>query len=457
MSSRIGNATSGNDNVAGPVSRSSRRRIGRIVVASLGAGLAAAVVLPFVPAATVDENFSTGMVLLGFALGWALLAGLSTRLTDQPQRWAVVPALFMGVSGVIMLFASDAVVDALGWVWPPALVVLVVWVFVRSRQDLHSRTRGWLLNPVLAVLLLMALAGAVETVNRSLAEDFTMRGQLVDVGPYRLHLECSGSGSPTVVLEPGGGASAAILGWIAPAVARDTRVCVYDRAGRGWSDAASTPPDGTQIATDLHTLLQRAHVPGPYVLAGHSFGGLYVRSFAAQYPDQVAGMVLVDSTAAHNAPVSRPHPGSYSVLKHVSALVSASARLGVGRLIAATGFSDLPPQSRDEARASAATAKEMGSFIDEFGVANRSESEAGQLTDLDGKPLVVLTAERGNAEGWIAAQDKMATLSTNSVHRVVPGSTHDSLMSNPHHAAAVIKAIDEVVASIRTGAPLSGS
>ncbi len=162
-------------------------------------------------------------------------------------------------------------------------------------------------------------------------------------------------------------------------------------------------------------------------------------------------MVLVDSTAAHKNPVSRPQPGSYSVLKHVSALVSASARLGVGRLIAATGFSDLPPQSRDEARASAATAKEMGSFIDEFGVANRSESEAGQLTDLDGKPLVVLTAERGNAEGWIAAQDKMATLSTNSVHRVVPGSTHDSLMSNPHHAAAVIKAIDEVVASIRTG------
>src|SRR6266508_5940053 len=91
MSSRIGNATSGNDNVAGPVSRSSRRRIGRIVVASLGAGLAAAVVLPFVPAATVDENFSTGMVLLGFALGRAFSAGPYTRLTHQPQRRAVVP------------------------------------------------------------------------------------------------------------------------------------------------------------------------------------------------------------------------------------------------------------------------------------------------------------------------------------------------------------------------------
>ncbi len=86
------------------------------------------------------------------------------------------------------------------------------------------------------------------------------------------------------------------LGWIAPAVARDTRVCVYDRAGRGWSEPADTTQDGAQIATDLHTLLQRGHVPGPYVLAGHSFGGLYVLTFAARYPDEVAGMVLVDST-----------------------------------------------------------------------------------------------------------------------------------------------------------------
>ena len=143
-----------------------------------------------------------------------------------------------------------------------------------------------------------------------------MRGQLVDVGPYRLHLECTGSRGPTVILEPGGGGSAASMGLIAPAVARDSRVCVYDRAGRGWSDPAASPPDGAQIATDLHTLLDRAHVPGPYVLAGHSFGGLYVRTYAAKYPEEVAGLVLVDSTAAHNTPVSPPKAGSYSVLKH---------------------------------------------------------------------------------------------------------------------------------------------
>ena len=416
----------------------------------------AALALPFVPMATVDENFSTGMVLLGFAIGWALLAVLSVRLTDQPQRWAFAPALFMGLAGAIVLLAPDAVVDALGWVWPPALLVLVVWIFLRARRDLHSRTRGWLLNPVLVVLVLFALGGAYETVSRSVDDAVAMRGELVDVGPYRLHLECTGSGAPTVVLEPGAGASAASLGWIAPTVARDTRVCVYDRAGRGWSDPAPSPPDGAQIATDLHTLLGRAHVPGPYVLAGHSFGGLYVMSFAARYPEQVAGMILVDSTAPSTAPVSPGRVGSYSVVRHVSALLSATSRLGLGRLIARSGFSDLPPRSRDEARASAATAMEMGSFVDEYGVASRSTREAGELTDLDGKPLIVLTADRGSLDGWMADQDELATLSTNSLHRVVPGSTHQSLLENPEHAAAVSRAIHQVVRSVRAGAPLAG-
>src|SRR5215208_3224317 len=160
-----------------------------------------------------------------------------------------------------------------------------------------------------------------------------MPGQLIDVDGHRLHLSCTGAGAPTVVLEPGAGEMSSNLGWITPAVARDTRVCVYDRAGRGWSEPASTAQDGAQIATNLHTLLQRGHVPGPYVLAGHSFGGLYVLTFAARYPDEVAGMVLVDSTAPASAAklktASRYDGGSYDVLGRVSALISSTARLGL--------------------------------------------------------------------------------------------------------------------------------
>jgi pimeloyl-ACP methyl ester carboxylesterase len=417
--------------------RRNRFGIGTIVVLSLGVGLAAAVLLPFmIPWPTVDANFATAMVLLGFAVGWALLAFLSGRLADQPQKWAYAPAAFMGVSAVLLLFLPDAVLDALDWLWPPALVVLAAWVYRRAKRDLRSRVRTWLLNPVLAVLVLFALGGAFQTIGRAMDPGVAMRGELVDVGPYRLHLECSGMGAPTVVVEPGGGASSATLGLIAPEVARHTTVCIYDRAGKGWSDAAQTAPDGTQIATDLHTLLERADVPGPYVLAGHSFGGLYVMRYAAQYPDEVAGMVLIDSTTPNTNPIPLNDQGSDTFLKHFSALVSATARLGMGRLLGAS-------------------AMEMASFIDEYVTANRSASEVGALTSLGGKPLIILTAKEGNAPGWIEKQAALAALSSNSLHNVMPAATHQSLGDNRAHAALVSQAIVDVVESIRTGAPLA--
>src|SRR3954449_2780231 len=434
-----------------------RSHIGRVVAGSLAAGLAAALILPFLPVGTVDVDFATAMVLFGFAFGWTLLAVLSTRFTDQPQRWAVAPAVGMALSGVLLLVAPDASAGVLRWVWPPAVLVLAVWVWIRAKRELHSRTRVWALNPVLVILALLTLGGGYEAIGHATAPTVAMGGQLVDVGSYRLHLQCTGSRGPTVVLEPGGGGSAASLGLIAPAVARDSRVCVYDRAGRGWSDPAASPPDGAQIATDLHTLLHRAHVRGPYVLAGHSFGGLYVRTYAAKYPDDVAGLVLVDSTAGHNTPVSVSKAGSYSVLKHATSLIATTSNVGLGWFLANSQFSDLPPKYRADARATAATGKEMGGFLDEFAIANRSEAEAGTLHTFGAKPLVVLTATVDNSKGWMGLQDKMAALSTNSLHRVEPGATHDDLVSDPTHTVAMIRAIHDVVASLRTGAPLSHS
>jgi pimeloyl-ACP methyl ester carboxylesterase len=394
------------------------------------------------------------MVLLGFALGWALLAVSSTRFTDQPQRWAAVPAVFMAASGVAVLVAPGAVLDALDWVWPPAVVVLALWAWNRARRDLRSPTRTWVVYPVLVTLVVMAVGGAYEVVGRATAPDVTRTGQLVDVGAYRLHLECTGSGTPTVVLEPGAGGSAASMGLIAPVVARETRVCVYDRAGRGWSDPAPRPPDGTQIATDLHTLLSRAHVPGPYVLAGHSFGGLYVRTYAARYPDEVAGLVLIDSTAANTRPVPPQAAGSYSLLQHGASLLATTSRVGVSRILASTSCSGLPARYRDDCRATAATGTEMAGVLGEYGVASRSASEAGALRDLDAKPLVVLTAGEGSRPGWMGDQDQMARLSSDSVHRVERGATHAAFVDDPAHAAAVTRAVHDVVVALRTGSPL---
>jgi pimeloyl-ACP methyl ester carboxylesterase len=427
-----------------------------IVAASLATGLAVALLLVAAPFIEPQENALTGAVLLGFAFGWALLAVLSVRFSDQPQRWAAAPAAFMAVAGLISLIGSDTIREVFGWIWPPALLALVVWMIIRARRQLRSRTRRWLLYPVLAVLTLASAGGGYETVRESIdASTYPMPGQLVDVGGHRLHLYCTGSGSPTVVLEPGQGGTSSDLGWVAPAVARDSRVCVYDRAGRGWSDAAEGPQDAAQIAADLHTLLERAHVPGPYVLTGHSFGGLYVQTFAANYPDQVAGLVLLDSTAPKPGPALPPSTEPYSVLGRVSAVFSAGAHLGAGRLIAQASYSSLPPHFRGEARANASTARYLRSSIEEFVAANTSMQQAASLTNLDGKPLVVVTADTGNAAGWEQAQDRMATLSTNSSHRVAKATTHETLLYDEAHSAAASQAIRDVVVSVRTSRPLA--
>src|SRR6266571_4019793 len=123
------------------------------------------------------------------------------------------------------------------------------------------------------------------------------------------------------------------------------------------------PQDGARIATDLHTLLHRAGVPGPYILAGHSFGGLYVRIFAAHYPNEVAGMVLIDSTgSALPASTSAQSWGPDDILARASVLASALARPGVGRLIGfGGGYGTLPPHSAAEVRAKTATSASLRS------------------------------------------------------------------------------------------------
>jgi pimeloyl-ACP methyl ester carboxylesterase len=184
-----------------------------------------------------------------------------------------------------------------------------------------------------------------------------------------------------------------------------------------------------------------------------------VLSFAARYPDQVAGMVLVDSTAPASATTpgtpSPGHGGSDDALSRVSALVSTAARLGLARLYARFAFGSLPPRSREEVRASVATARTLRSTIDEYVQAAASTEQAAALRDVADKPLIVLTAGRGHDAAWSAAQNRMATLSTNSVHHVIADATHEDLVANQEDAAATTQAILEVVTSVRSQRRLS--
>jgi pimeloyl-ACP methyl ester carboxylesterase len=436
----------------------SRRHIGPIVAGCLITGLIAAIVLVVGPFAGAQEHVITGTVLLAFAFGWALLAVLSARWTDQPQRWATAPAGFMvlGGAGLLVFAPNTAALEALGWVWPPLLLALAVWMIVQARRHLRNRARPWLLYPVFAVLALAALGGGYETMRGSLdRRAFAAPGQLVDVGGHRLHLRCTGSGRPVVVLEAGLGEPSSYWGWIAPAVARFTKVCVYDRAGRGWSEPAARPQDGIAVANDLHALLNRGHIDQPYVLVGHSLGGLYMLVFAARYPAQVAGIVLLDATPPEAFTRLPSYPAFYAGYRRVSALLPSLARTGVARLVYRFSFGTLPPQARDEERAFWSTARQARSLRDELAQVPTAMEQAQSLRSLRDRPLFVLTAASGAQSGWEAAQDDLAKLSANGVHRVLPNATHASLIFDEGGAATSTQAIRAVVESVRTAKPLA--
>jgi pimeloyl-ACP methyl ester carboxylesterase len=409
-----------------------------IVAGSLFGGLLAAIVLVAGPFSGAAEHTVTGAILLGFAFGWALLAVLSVRVGDGSQRWAAVPAAVMATAGAALLVlapGTDAIAT-LGWLWPPLLLALVVWMTLQARRQPAGWARPWLLYPVFGVLALAAVGGAIEVVGETTdrAAATVAGDRLVDVGGHRLHIRCTGSGTPTVVLAPGlGEQAAAMTRWIAPAVARTTRVCIYDRAGHGRSDVA--PREGTGSATELHALLRRGGVPGPYVVAGHSLGGMVALSFADRYPGDVAGIALLDSMHPQQS-------NAFAGMDPLLSLLPSLARTGLGRL-----FFD--PQDGNPVAQAQQFARDITEMPAEL-------NRAAKLKTLGSRPLAVVTAGRDRQAGWLAHQDELAKLSSDSVHRIVAGSTHTSLIDDAHDAARSSRAITDVVLAARSGRPIAG-
>jgi pimeloyl-ACP methyl ester carboxylesterase len=435
--------------------------VGLIVAGSLLAGFVVALVLVIGPFGGAQEHVIMGTALLGWALGWGLLAVLSMRWSDQPQRWAVVPAALMALAGAgLLIFRPDAnAMNLLGWMWPLALIALAVWMTLQARRNLRSLARRLVLYPLFVGLIVAGVGGSYETIQEQVDRSTTaMPGHLVDVGGRRLYIQCTGSGSPTVVLVSGlAEASTYWGGWIAPAVAKNTTVCAYDRAGQGWSDPPASPQDGLAVATDLHTLLDHAQIPSPYVIVGHSTGGVYARIFAARYPDQVAGMVLLDSQPNEALTELPDFPSQYSALRRASALFPSLARLGVFRLVNQFASDPLPVPIRGEELAVISTGNLNRIQRDEFAELPMTLTEAAALTTLGDRPLIVVTAAKDAQAGWLPLQDKLARLSTNSVHRVLPETDHPSLIHERTGAAQASQAILDVVASVRSGAPLTKS
>lgn len=313
------------------------------------------------------------------------------------------------------------------------------------------REHGFFLTGMLAVV--MAGLGAVyETFSAKRDKrNNPPPGRMVDVNGHLLHLQAMGKGSPTVILETGLGGMSAAWGWVQPEVAKFTRVASYDRAGLGWSEADGASPDALHIARQLHTLLVNAGIEGPYVLVGHSMGGLFVRVYADQYPAEVAGMVLIDAS----------HPDQYlrsqAIKKHMNKgfrLLKISqilSHLGLLRVYNhySTQAEGLPPQQRAVAEVFLASASHITTAREELAAWDVTAEQVRHTKNLGNRPLVVLSADKGSLPGAHLLQEGLAQLSANSVHRVVNGADHVTIVSHREHALAVVEGIRQVVEAVR--------
>ncbi len=441
-----------------PAEGGRRVPFGVVVAASMLGGLTATLLFVLVLFAGATEPVVTGAGLVGLASGWALLATLTTRWTDQPQRWATVPAAVMATTGAGLLAVTpgDGTLTAAGWVWPAAALVLAVWMQRAARRATTGRSR-WLLYPVIGLVTVAALGGTAESI--ALARDhgrYAMTGALHDVGGHHLHLTCTGSGGPTVVLENGLNEISPLWSAVIAQVSRTTRVCAYDRAGQGWSDDAEGTQDGLAIAADLHGLLARAGEHSPYVLAGHSSGGTLAMTYAARYPAQVAGLVLLDSSSPHQFTDQPDFPGTYAMMRRLLPVMPALARVGALRLIPASASTALSPGAAAQVQAFATSPRGARNMRDEQAGLQAVFTQAQALRTFDPKPLAVVTA-RENADGtngWAAAQDRMAALSTNSTHWVAD-TTHVGLLDDASGSTDSVRAITAVVTAVRTGTSLA--
>jgi pimeloyl-ACP methyl ester carboxylesterase len=327
-----------------------------------------------------------------------------------------------------------------------------------------------LLIAALVVILLLLLGGAVYQ-RLGTAADFRRHpppGRLVDVGGHRLHVLDSGKGHPTVVFDAG--LPGSVLSWhkVQQELAQLVRVVSYDRAGLGWSDPGPEPRTAERIVEELRLLLDRAAVPGPYILVGHSFGGLTTRLFAARYPDEVAGLVLVDPVGpgewvpltererrrlAGGAKLCRRAAmlGRFGVTRLVALLARAGAhtiaRIAVlfisNGVLADTGstigpLGKLPADQRAIVHTFWVQAKFYAAMAGQIEALPESAAQVVRAGDrLEGKPVVVISA--ANAEPTrLAEQITIAQLSSRGRHLVAGASGHWIQLDEPELVTGAI-------------------
>lgn len=266
-------------------------------------------------------------------------------------------------------------------------------------------------------------------------------GELVDVGGHRLHINCIGTGGPTVVIEAGLGDWS--TGWdvVQQGVAKATRICTYDRAGWGWSEAGPLPRDAAQFVKELHTLLQNANIPGPYIMVGHSLGGLAVRVFAHEYSSEVAGVVLIDSMSPRQFTQSQG-AGTQSQPFSLPAML---ARFGIVRLLARPlGIMPSIPSEENAYFSRLVSPQSAQTLTNESQGMPAASAEASAVETFGDLPLIVLTAKLNPIEDWQEWQTELLQLSSNS-HQLFAESDHNIHFEEPESViAAILQMVEQV-------------
>jgi pimeloyl-ACP methyl ester carboxylesterase len=318
-----------------------------------------------------------------------------------------------------------------------------------QRAEVGTRrygARGYLrwFSGILALFLGLMLIGAIyeSSAETADAQAFPPPGQMVDVGGYRLHLNCSGSGSPTVVIDTGWGDASAGWGWVQPEVAKTTRICTYDRAGMGWSEVSPQPRTAREFAKELHTLLTNANEPGPFVLVGHSLAGYTMRVYAHDYPEEVAGLVLIDPQNLSTSGVATPQPAPKPGKTSLPALI---ARAGLVRLLSGVN-QDLPPQDQLAYKPLSVTPRWIQTALDEGRGMTEGGAQARAVTTLGDLPLIVLSRGKDMDADSAASQARYLQLSTDSEQLFADHSGHAIQIEQPD---AAISAIIQMVRQVR--------
>ena len=281
--------------------------------------------------------------------------------------------------------------------------------------------RRVLLTTAIVVFLLILIGATYQGVATALERRrYPHPGRLIDVGSHQLHLYCVGRGSPTVVLEAPATAMSAAWAWVQADVARMTRVCAYDRAGLGWSEAGDAPFAPQAVAPELNALLTRAEERGPLVIAGAELGAALATLYAARYPDDTAALILVNPPGAFDRRnVSAPSAGFV-------ALSPWLARTGVLRATRALSASarELPQPAAGIVRA----------FLNRPDHLTRAAGELARWND-----TVMLSEEAALRRGLPVTQVE------------VEGADRIARLANRRNAQDVTDAIDRAVQDVRRG------